>query len=76
MICYYFTSGFYMSGLVLYGRALTEDNITSLLQTCAVTHSDELFSMSGILPNIKNGIAITTPTSCDRKNSIALLLAH
>ncbi|XP_060604924.1 sushi, von Willebrand factor type A, EGF and pentraxin domain-containing protein 1-like [Ruditapes philippinarum] len=65
------SNGFYMSGLVLYGRALTEDNITSLLQTCAVTHSDELFSMSGIMPNIKNGIAITTPTSCDPINECA-----
>ncbi|XP_060604933.1 sushi, von Willebrand factor type A, EGF and pentraxin domain-containing protein 1-like [Ruditapes philippinarum] len=59
------SNGLYVSGLVLYSRALSEDDITSLSQTCAVKHTDEVFSMTEMLPNVKDGIAIITPTSCD-----------
>jgi hypothetical protein len=62
-----FITGVYVSGLALYGRALTADDIASLSETCAVTHSDEVFSMTEILPYVKDGIAIITPTSCDRE---------
>ncbi|XP_060604938.1 uncharacterized protein LOC132757632 [Ruditapes philippinarum] len=61
------TNGLHVSGLVLYGRTLTEVDITSLSQTCAVTHSDEVFSMTEILPYVKDGLTIITPTSCDRE---------
>ncbi|XP_060570713.1 uncharacterized protein LOC132729006, partial [Ruditapes philippinarum] len=67
----YITSGLYVSGLVLYGRALTEDDIKSLSRTCTITHSDEVFSMSGILPNVRNGIAIITSTACEPLNACA-----
>lgn len=65
-----YISGLYVSGLVLYGRILSQSEMTSLSQTCGDVSSDEMFTMTDMLPNIVDGIAIITPTSCDRKNSI------
>ncbi|XP_053380921.1 sushi, von Willebrand factor type A, EGF and pentraxin domain-containing protein 1-like isoform X1 [Mercenaria mercenaria] len=57
--------GMYISGLVLYGRHLSNVDMTSLSQTCAVTSNDEIFSMTNVLPNIVEGIVVITPTTCD-----------
>ncbi|XP_053380914.1 sushi, von Willebrand factor type A, EGF and pentraxin domain-containing protein 1-like isoform X3 [Mercenaria mercenaria] len=62
------SKGIYISGFTLYNRHLDQAGVTSLLQYCAVTAADGLFSMTDMLPHLVQGSSIILPTTCDPVN--------
>ncbi|XP_053380920.1 uncharacterized protein LOC128549009 isoform X2 [Mercenaria mercenaria] len=59
------SKGLYTSGVNLYNRSIDQADVTSMLQSCAATATDRIFSMTDMLQNLVQGSSVIFPTTCD-----------